>query len=397
MLNYGVKSGPDGRHTAGFPADSRAGAKEMYRSFTIKNFRCFDELTVEGMGRINLIAGKNNVGKTALLEALWVHHGKVNPDLCSRIESFRGLEQLNPERFLANIFYSFDRRLSIVLSAEGSWQDTPRDLTMWIEDPSSFEIPLRDTEGSHLDTQTSASRILRSSDVVVMEYSTASEVPIRSKGRLVERQPDHRTREVGIEMFYQEGQPSNGHPTGVLLTGRRPSVSNEDVKRFSDLEVQNSQNSIVEILQEVEPKLKRLAVVSIGVTPTIYAETGIGRLIPLQLLGDGMSRIFSFALAIASAPGGIVLVDEIENGIHHSVMEKVWKAIGAFARSYDVQLFATTHSYECISAAYRAFEADEEDELRLFRIEKNGQGEYKAVKFDRERLKSVLDFNMEVI
>ena len=47
----------------------------MYRSFSIKNFRCFDELTVEGMGRINLIAGKNNVGKTALLEALWVHHG----------------------------------------------------------------------------------------------------------------------------------------------------------------------------------------------------------------------------------------------------------------------------------------------------------------------------------
>ena len=53
----------------------------MYRSFTIKNFRCFDELTVEGMGRINLIAGKNNVGKTALLEALWVHNcGPVEPE-----------------------------------------------------------------------------------------------------------------------------------------------------------------------------------------------------------------------------------------------------------------------------------------------------------------------------
>ena len=50
----------------------------MYRSFSIKNFRCFDELTVEGMGRINLIAGKNNVGKTALLEALWVHGGAPN-------------------------------------------------------------------------------------------------------------------------------------------------------------------------------------------------------------------------------------------------------------------------------------------------------------------------------
>ena len=123
----------------------------------------------------------------------------------------------------------------------------------------------------------------------------------------------------------------------------------------------------------------------------------MGRLIPVQLMGDGISRILSLALAIASNPSGIVLVDEIENGIHHSVMEKVWKALGAFALSYDVQIFATTHSYECIGAAYRAFEYDDEDELRLFRIEKDGQSKYKAVKFDRERLKSVLEFNMEVI
>ena len=90
-------------------------------------------------------------------------------------------------------------------------------------------------------------------------------------------------------------------------------------------------------------------------------------------------------------------MDEIENGIHHSIMEKVWRAIGAFARSYDVQLFATTHSYECIGAAYRAFEADEEDELRLFRIERTREGKYRSVKFDRERLGAAIDFNMEII
>ena len=111
----------------------------------------------------------------------------------------------------------------------------------------------------------------------------------------------------------------------------------------------------------------------------------------------GMSRILSLALAIATVPGGIVLVDEIENGIHHSVMEKVWRAIGAFARNYDVQLFATTHSYECIGAAYRAFESDEEDELRLFRIQRNGDGGFKAVKYDRERLGGVLELRMEFI
>ena len=114
-------------------------------------------------------------------------------------------------------------------------------------------------------------------------------------------------------------------------------------------------------------------------------------------MGDGMSRILSLALAIASVPGGIVLVDEIENGIHHSVMEEVWKAVGAFARSYDVQLFATTHSYECIGAAYRAFDEDKEDELRLFRIQRNRDGKYQTVKFNRERIGNAFEFRLGFI
>ena len=73
MLNYVQNLSL--QDTKALPKDITAGAGKMYRSFSIKNFRCFDELTVEGMGRINLIAGKNNVGKTALLEALWVHSG----------------------------------------------------------------------------------------------------------------------------------------------------------------------------------------------------------------------------------------------------------------------------------------------------------------------------------
>ena len=63
-----------------------AGAKAMYRSFTIKNFQCFGVLTVEGMGRIDLIAGKNNVRKTALLEELRVHSRRAKPELGARID-----------------------------------------------------------------------------------------------------------------------------------------------------------------------------------------------------------------------------------------------------------------------------------------------------------------------
>ena len=368
----------------------------MYRTFGVKNFRGFDDLTVEGLGRINLIAGKNNVGKTALLEALWVHSGAVNADLAVRVDTFRGLEQVAPDSFLGNLFHGFDRELTVELNAEGSWADTPRRLRMWFEDSSTVQLPLSGGDNDRTISQQSSSMVLESSDVLVMDYSYESEGQITTKARLVASQVGPGIRNVALEMMFEQGEPLQGRPIAIFLSASRSGVSGEDVNRYSQLEIKGQQDGVLQILQEVEPRLKRLAVVSAAQASAIYADVGLERLIPVQLMGDGMSRILSLALAIASAPGGTVLVDEIENGLHHSVMERLWKAIASFARSYNVQLFATTHSYECIGAAYRAFESDEDDDLRLYRIELS-KGKMRAVTYDRARLKTVLEFNMGFI
>jgi hypothetical protein len=356
----------------------------MYRSFTIKNFRCFDELTVEGMGRINLIAGKNNVGKTALLEALWVHSGAVNPEVAVRIEAFRGLEQQTLENFLGSLFRGFDRDLAIEISSTGDWEDSPFSQKIYLEDGSSFEMPLAGSENDQLTLFQNSSIAMRASNVVVMEYTDGLEEKTVTKGRLVARQLGP-VQDVSMEVAVQSGQPLQNHPRSIFLAARRASLGQEDVTRYSELEVNGEAEGVLEILQSVEPELKRLAVVSAKQSPSIYADVGIGRLIPIQLMGDGMSRVLSLSLAIASAPEGIVLIDEIENGIHYTVMERVWRAIGAFARSYDVQLFATTHSRECVYYAHRAFEADEEEEFRFFRIDRS-KGKLRTVLYDRERL-----------
>ena len=392
MLNYGDKSRASEERDP--IADTRAGAEAMYRSFTIKNFRCFDELTVEGMGRINLIAGKNNVGKTALLEALWVHHGAVNPELGARIDSFRGLDAPSLDNFMTDLFHKFDRALTIELLAGGEWEENPRELRISSKEVPTIEVPLPRSREEQQDPRQTSSTFSNSSNHVLFDYSHGSSAHLSSSGRLVEQIVGPGVTTITME---QTQLPRPYPESGIFLAARRTGVSNEDVQRYSQLEVIGNDGRILEILKEIEPSLSRLAVVAAGQEPRLYGEIGLGRLIPVQLMGDGTSRLLSVALSIASAPGGIVLVDEIENGIHHSVMEKVWRAIGAFARSYDVQLFATTHSYECIGAAYRAFEADEEDELRLFRIQRNGDGGFRAVKYDRERLGGVLELPMEFI
>ena len=367
----------------------------MYRSFTIKNFRCFDELTVEGMGRINLIAGKNNVGKTALLEALWVHSGTANPDLAVRIDAFRGLEQQTLENFLESVFKGFDRDQTIEMASAGDWDDSPFYQRIYFEDGASFEMPLAGSENDQMALFQNSSIAMRASHVVVMEFSDGLDEKTVAKGRLVARQLGP-VQDVGLEVSIQRGQPLQDHPRSIFISARRASLGLEDVNRYSELEVNGEAEGVLEILQSIEPNLKRLAVVSARHAPSIYADVGTGRLIPIQLMGDGMSRLLSVALAIATAPGGIVLVDEIENGIHYTVMEKVWRAIGEFAHSYDVQLFATTHSRECVYYAHRAFEADEEEEFRFFRIDR-AYGKLRTVMYDKEMREAAFETGLGML
>jgi AAA15 family ATPase/GTPase len=87
-------------------------------------------------------------------------------------------------------------------------------------------------------------------------------------------------------------------------------------------------------------------------------------------MGEGMVRLLSLVLEITNASGGVVLVDEIENGLHHSVLTKVWRAVGEASRRSNTQIFATTHSWECIRAAHEAFLQNGIYDLRLHRLER---------------------------
>lgn len=122
---------------------------------------------------------------------------------------------------------------------------------------------------------------------------------------------------------------------------------------------------------------------------------GTRRLIPLPIMGGGMVRLADLAVYIGNAPGGVVLVDEIENGLHYSVMSNVWRVIASEARKSNTQIFATTHSWECIKVAHEAFASEETYDFRLHRL---GwlKGEIKAVTYDQGTLAASLKHELEV-
>ena len=160
---------------------------------------------------------------------------------------------------------------------------------------------------------------------------------------------------------------------GAIYLGLPVNTNTDDALRFAQLDIENRVSKVIDFLQVLEPKLVGLS----SVTGTqqismMYADIGMSRKIPMAFLGGGMSRLLSIILAIATVKNGIVLIDEVDAGIHYSHIPKIWEGISRAAHEFDCQIFATTHSYECLQAAYNGIaQADMAREFRFIRLERD--------------------------
>ena len=365
----------------------------MFRKFSVKNFRCFRDLTIQPLDRVNLIAGKNGVGKTALLEALFLHIGPHNPTLPMQINVLRGIPQaaLDPELSWRWMYHDIDVSEPVQLLSTDD-KNIGRALQVRIDAQVSSAItrevskPRSPSDSEDDDTPSvipgSVTTALGPKELILDYEDTAGR-------RAVARASLTQARDA-----LEVSLPRLEVPLGLFLTARAR-LGMEDVERFSTADRLGRHRSILNAVRIVEPRLKRLAVEVAGGAPFIYGDVGIGQLLPVQLLGEGISRLVAIVSAIANAPGGVVLVDEIENGLHHSVMVDVWKAIASAARRSKTQVFATTHSRECIQAAHTAFGTDSKYDFRLHRLERI-KGRIEAITYDQRTLEAALEADLEV-
>jgi hypothetical protein len=354
----------------------------MYRSFTIRNFRGFRDFTLDSLERVNLIAGQNNVGKTALLEAIFLHIGANNPELGPRVNAWRGLQRFKAdiEDMWGPIFHNYEINAPIQLMSQDD-EPVDRDLQIVLTDSST--TPIETSNGGSLTdsmTTAAAGREIR------LEYKDSAGQSYISRGTVTDE--GYRS---------ERGQRVITTP-GFFLSTRYLSPA-EDAERFSDLAAAGKQESLLPILRLLEPRLRQLIVLVRGGVAMVHGDIGTGRPLPVPIMGEGTSRLLSLALGIASSEHGVVLIDEVENGIHYSVMTKVWAAIAKAARAADVQVFATTHSWECITAAHEAFHEEFKRsglyDFRLHRLDRVGD-DIRAVTLDQEMLDTAIQMGLEV-
>jgi hypothetical protein len=350
----------------------------MFHSFTIKNFRCFRELTLAPLERINLIAGRNNSGKTALLEAIYLF---CNPNDCSLpldINKDRGIEEGGKDLggVAAWLFHDHSPSKAFELSSRDE-KGAKRSLQVHLTDgPNAREI-LSERERAEITTH--APFLLNLTPCLVLGYQKDEEEWVHSLGG--------RSLPGSAGMTSISARAAEPIPCCFLAVSRNAAAS--DVEQFGSLEAAKRQGEILPALQILEPRLQRLSLVPFAGKPVIHGDIGLPRLVPLPLMGEGMRRVLSIVLAIANASGGVVLIDEIENGLHYSVMVQVWQAIAKAARRANVQVFATTHSWECIRYAHEAFEEDTIYDLRLHRLDRIDDST-SAMTHNREMIESAL-------
>ena len=359
----------------------------MYNSFKVKNFRGFESLEINNLSRINLIAGLNNVGKTALLEALFLYGGAYNPALTITLNKLRGIDTITVESATDktpwdSYFYNFKIEKQIEFIGVDD-ANRHRILKLKVARPPMEEIIDRKSLNRG-EISSNESQKLIGINSVILELEFEETGKKKGKSILVVDAKGIRSPVIRPPPFQ----------TAFLSSRSRPSVI-ESAERFGNLEMIGKHEILQEALKVFEPRLRRLSVLVIGGVPMIHGDIGLNRLLPLPQMGDGMTRLADVILAIGNAPNGIVLVDEIENGIHHSTMSNIWRTIDRASQLFNTQVFATTHSLECIKAAHSAFKENDEYDLKVHRLERT-DATVRALTYGKDELDAAFEIMLEV-
>lgn len=195
--------------------------------------------------------------------------------------------------------------------------------------------------------------------------------------------------------------PQDFKKVACILVGPNGLSKWEVSKLWDDIALSDLEKEVLVALRIIAPGVERLNLIadpnpaSPGERIPIMRVQGIEEPLPLSNLGDGMQRMLGIALALVNAKDGILLIDEIENGLHYSVLPSLWQIIFQLAQHLNIQVFATSHSRDSIEAFQRIAVKDIQTEGMLIRLE-NKKDEIVATLFDERELSIATREHIEV-
>ena len=341
----------------------------MIEKIRIQNFKNFQDTTIEGFKRINLFAGLNNSGKSNLLEAIALslaNHSQIflllkalrlGPDL--KIDS--------PEFFFDDFFFNWDKTNKIIIETESQ--------TLTQHEKLLVEINYENNKNIIQQTQTIQTDLFEEH---ILKYQTKNQngnilqdflIKINNQGKV--ETPSYITYALPLTYFHSATLPKSQN------------FYNDLTKLFSTTYNTGNLNYFFKALQVIDPNIEDARVVTLNGNNLYLQKKNQKQPIPLYTQGDAILKITDLILRILGQGVKILLIDEIENGLHYTVQKDFWKMLLKIAKEFDVQIFATTHSMEMIQAFAELEEEEEkEEDVIYFELIKNQSGQIIAI--DRE-------------
>jgi AAA15 family ATPase/GTPase len=288
----------------------------MLQNITIENFKCFEKAHFSGFGKVNLLGGKNNAGKTALLEAIYVFMKATEnpiPDIYRYRKFDMGTFSRNlGEKIFDNLFFKQDNKVTIKIKSDILKGKMPYDFVEFQQSGNLYARLFSSISEKHLS--------------LVFNYN------LSIKGARNVPGPNYDFKFTTIFI-----------PTDYRM------ASIDLVRAYEDLEMKGQEEKLLHAFQLIDNDIERIKTFTQNPL-SLYIKKKDNYFMPIDFFGDALNKMAYYILQIIKAENGILLIDEIENGLHHTHQAEFWEMILKIALDFKVQIFATTHSKEMTEA-----------------------------------------------
>lgn len=344
----------------------------MLNSLHVENFRLFKDFQINDLARVNLIVGKNNIGKSTLLESVNLLASPYGTHslfalLRSRDEMIHNKQDKNKSDYeFMRLFNRSDHGKSLRIESGSNylnidWQDEYSSHKDDIYIPPGFNVYISDSgieEPYHLLLNTSE-KIVRASEIDRLSTSLS-----------------HR-------------------PPCVFITYPSSDYT-QLVSEWDKVQLTAFESHVTDFLKIIEPDVERIANQSTNARFVIKLKNYPDP-IPVKSFGTGISIVLRIGLGMVQAEQGYLLVDEIDTGLHYRAITDVWRAVMEMAVRLNIQVFATTHSWDCVESFAEALGMQGNDDVgALFRLERRENDQIAAVKYTADELSVATRQSIEV-
>jgi energy-coupling factor transporter ATP-binding protein EcfA2 len=331
--------------------------KWPFETLAVKAFRGLRDLRLEELGRVNLLVGSSNSGKTSVLEAISLLSNPVDPLVWLHTANRR-----EPSPLAAMTSSKVDRIRYLFPVASADPPEVGR-IRIDVTGPtaiSSVDASLSELRGMRVQKTLVDSDDSGATEVVAEVERTGLEIAVHARTSQGQLFADPHVFQIWEgESVYRTSQTLPRLAVRTVTPYdhwlRQPAT-----KGFSDAVLSGNERRTLELVKRIEPSIVDVRVLATQREPMLYLKDARAGFLPVSSFGDGIRRILALALALPRAANGVLLIDEIETGLHVSLVETVYAWIVAACHELNVQLFATTHSLEALDALINADTPDDE-------------------------------------